>query len=132
VALAAVHAAASWPEAGIAVAVADLPALTAPAVDLVLAAAQTVELGVVVDRQGLGTTMLTARPGHPLHPRFGPGSARRHVELGANRLGAPQSARTDVDVLEDLDVAQRLGFGPAMAALFRAGELPLMPARRHD
>lgn len=123
------YAATTWPENAIAVVVADLAALTAPAIDLVLAAADAVDRGVVVDRQGMGTTMLTALPAHPVRPRFGPGSARRHVELGATRLSAPLPARTDVDVLEDLDAARRLGFGPAMAALFQAGELPLMPAQ---
>ena len=132
VADAAGHAGAVWPEDAIAVVVADLPALTAHAVDLVLAEAETVDLGVVVDRQGMGTTMLTAAPGYPVRPRFGPGSARRHMGLGATRLTAPPSARTDVDVLDDLEAARRLGLGPAMTALFRAGELPLMPTGRHD
>ena len=129
---AAAHVAAAWPTDGIAVVVADLPALTAAALDLVLAAAEMVDLGVVVDRQGMGTTMLTAAPGHQLHPRFGPGSARRHAELGASRLAAPPPARTDVDVLDDLDAAQRLGFGPDMTTLLRAGELPLPPPGRRD
>ena len=132
VAHAARHVAATWPEDAIAVVVADLPALTAHALDLVLAEAETLDLGVVLDRQGMGTTMLTAAPGRPVHPRFGPGSARRHLALGATRLLAPSSARTDVDVVDDLDAARRLGFGPAMAALFHAGELPLMPSGRHD
>ena len=114
------------------VVVADLPALTASALDRVLDAAQTVDLGVVLDRQGMGTTMLTARPGHQLCPRFGPGSARRHAEIGAARIAAPLPARTDVDVVDDLDAAQRLGFGPDMRTLPRIGELPLPPPRRRD
>jgi 2-phospho-L-lactate guanylyltransferase len=132
VTFAAGHVAATWPKEGIAVVVADLPALTASALDLVLGAAATVDLGVVLDRQGMGTTMLTAAPGHRLHPRFGPGSGRRHAELGASRLTAPLPARMDVDVLDDLVAAQRLGFGPDTAALLRAGELPLPPPQRHD
>lgn len=132
VAFAAAHVATTWPADGIAVVVADLPALTAAALDRVLAAAETIELGVVVDRQGVGTTMLTAAPGRVLHPRFGPGSARRHGELGASRLAAPLPARTDVDVQDDLDAARRLGFGPAMTTLLRAGELPLPPPGRRD
>lgn len=132
VAHAARYANAQWPADGIAVVVADLPALTAPALDLVLTAAQCTELGVVVDRQGMGTTMLTAAPGQRVRPRFGPGSARRHVALGATRLDAPPPARTDVDVLDDLEAARRIGFGPAMTALLRAGELPLRPSGRRD
>jgi 2-phospho-L-lactate/phosphoenolpyruvate guanylyltransferase len=132
VTFAAAQVAAAWPQDGIAVVVADLPALTAPALDSVLGAADLVDLGVVLDRQGVGTTMLTAAPGHQLHPRFGPGSARRHAELGFSLLAAPPSARTDVDVLDDLDAAQRLGFGPDMTMLLRTGELPLPLPRRRD
>jgi 2-phospho-L-lactate/phosphoenolpyruvate guanylyltransferase len=132
VAFAAGRAATDWPADGVAVVVADLPALTAAALDQVLAGAGLVDLGVVVDRQGMGTTMLTAAPGHALHPRFGPGSARRHVELGASRLSAPLPARTDVDVLDDLEAARRIGLGPAMTALLHAGELPLPPTGRRD
>ena len=117
---------------GVATVVADLPALTTAAVDVVLARAAAVDVGVVVDRQGMGTTMLTATPGHQLHPRFGAGSARRHIEQGATRLSAPAAARTDVDVLDDLDAARRLGLGPAMAALLAAGELPAFPSDRRD
>ena len=132
VAHAAAYAATSWPADGVATVVADLPALSTAAIDLVLARAEVVDVGVVVDRQGMGTTMLTATPGHRLHPRFGAGSARRHIELGATRLNAPATARTDVDVLDDLDAARRLGLGPAMAALLAAGELPAFPSDRRD
>ena len=132
VAHAATHARDSWPADGVATMVADLPALTTAAVDVVLARAALVDLGVVVDRQGMGTTMLTAGPGQHLHPRFGAGSARRHLELGATRLAAPAPARTDVDVLDDLDAARGLGLGPAMAALLAAGELPASRPDRRD
>ena len=132
VAHAGAYAAQTWPADGVAAVVADLAALTTADLDVVLAAAATVDLGVVVDRQGMGTTMLTATPGHQLHPRFGAGSARRHLEQGATRLRAPATARTDVDVLDDLDAARRLGLGPAMTALLVAGELPVLPSDRRD
>ena len=132
VAHAAEVAARRWPERGVAVVVADLPALSAASYQVVLANAAAVDLGVVVDRQGLGTTMLTAGPGHRLHPRFGAGSARRHLALGAVRLTAPPAARTDVDVLEDLEAARALGFGPAMSALLRAGEMPAADSEVRD
>jgi 2-phospho-L-lactate guanylyltransferase len=132
VAHAADRAARSWPDDAVAVVVADLAALTAAAFDTVLARAAETEVGIVVDRQGMGTTMLTALPGHSLHPRFGAGSARRHLEHGAARISAPVAARTDVDVLDDLEAAHRLGFGPAMSALLAAGELPALPGGRRD
>jgi 2-phospho-L-lactate guanylyltransferase len=74
--------------------------------------------GFVPDAEGTGTTLLAAPPGVPLGPRFGPGSADRHLASGARRLdGDWPSLRRDVDTRADLTQASRLGLGPHTDAL---------------
>lgn len=76
----------------------------------------------VADRPGLGTTALFACGAETaLHPRFGTGSAATHSASGATPLvGAWPGLRSDVDTLEDLAHAQRLGAGPATVAAWDA------------
>jgi 2-phospho-L-lactate guanylyltransferase len=59
--------------------------------------------------------MLAVRPGTPLRPAFGPGSAARHV-ADAVTLDAAPGLRCDVDTAADLQAAAELGVGPATAA----------------
>ena len=98
----------------VAVLVADLPAVTPQAVDSAL---HTAEIGMstfVADRHGSGSTLLTAPSADTLRSSFGSDSARRHRELGATALppsAVAPSLACDVDTLEDLAAAQRLGLG---------------------
>lgn len=70
------------------------------------------------DREGSGTTLLLSAPGGDLDPRFGPGSARAHVQTGAVSLHGPwPSLRHDVDSPADLAVASGLGLGACTARL---------------
>jgi 2-phospho-L-lactate guanylyltransferase len=106
------YAARRWPTDAIAALVADLPALRAEELDAALAAAVAHPRSYVPDRQGTGTTLLTAVPGQPLRPAFGPGSAARH-RAGAVRLDAGPGLRCDVDSPADLRAALSLGVGTA-------------------
>lgn len=103
----------------IAVVLPDLPALTPQALQLTLDAADTLllrhESVFVPDASGTGTVMLAgpnAHGGLARLTRFGWDSARRHERAGVAKLeGAPQQMRLDVDTIEDLLVAHRLGLG---------------------
>jgi 2-phospho-L-lactate guanylyltransferase len=104
---------------GVAVLSCDLPALRpaelAGALDA--AARHRVPRAFVADTAGTGTTLLTARPGTPLDPRYGAGSRRAHLASGAVELGGDwPSLRRDVDTAEDLAAAAVLGLGPATLA----------------
>ncbi len=88
----------------VAVLPADLPSLLPAELDLALRAAARVPLAVVADRQGTGTTLLAARIGRELPPRYGPGSFVAHCRAGAVPLAVPVGSglRRDVDVVADL------------------------------
>lgn len=71
----------------------------------------------VADAPGSGTTLLLSDTGGTLAARFGPNSRYAHERSGAKLLsGAGQSLRRDVDTVEDLDDAIRLGVGEHTAA----------------
>ena len=97
----------------------DLPALTGPMLDEVLEAAEQFDLAVVADADDLGTTLITARAGHRLDPRFGGASLAAHRAAGHVLLAVPASSglRRDVDTREQLRAAAALGLGPRTAAL---------------
>jgi 2-phospho-L-lactate guanylyltransferase len=109
-------AAARWPEDGVAALLGDLPALRSDELGQALEDAATHPRSFVPDASGLGTTLLTARPGVLLRPAFGTGSAARHAVI-ATELAAGASLRQDVDTDADLHAAARLGLGPATGAL---------------
>jgi 2-phospho-L-lactate guanylyltransferase len=98
---------------------ADLPALTAVALEAVLAAAAGFSRGVVADQAGTGTTVLTASSAAELVPKFGATSFQAHRDAKAVDLTpiAAASVRRDVDTLAELRDAMRLGVGPATEAL---------------
>lgn len=104
----------SWkPTTGVAVVPADLPCLRADDVTWAIAAALTADGAFVPDRSTTGTTLLIYPPGRRAVACYGPGSAAKHRSLDLLPLyGAPDRARHDVDTLEDLRVARRLGLGP--------------------
>jgi len=91
----------------------DLPALRPAELAEVLGrAAANPGRSFVPDAAGTGTTLLLGSLDGVLDPRFGPDSRARHAESGAAQwLGAGLSLRQDVDTLEDLEAALRLGVG---------------------
>lgn len=110
---------ATGPDAGVAVLLGDLPALTPDDLADALSMASAHERAFVADADGTGTTLLTALPGDALDPRFGPGSAAAHERGGHVRLAvvATSTVRRDVDVPDDLVEVARLGVGPATRAV---------------
>ncbi len=84
----------------------DLPGLTGPELDAVLAMVGSAghPLVVVADRQGTGTTLLAAVDPAQLRPLYGPDSYRRHLAAGAHGLELPEDSwiRRDVDTVADL------------------------------
>ncbi|RYV51737.1 2-phospho-L-lactate guanylyltransferase [Pengzhenrongella frigida] len=101
------------PAHGVAVLLGDLPALRAADLEAALVQAASHPLALVADAAGTGTTLLTALPGQPVDPAFGPGSAGAHEARGHVRLVVPPGSglANDVDVRADLEVALTLGVG---------------------
>ena len=105
------------------VVVADLPAATSGAFERALGEAANLESALIVDRDGRGTTVLTAQSPSALRPRFGARSAQRHQEGGATALRLDdwgEGLRCDVDTVADLRAAGRLGVGQHTADAVRA------------
>lgn len=121
VALGAAAAGADRPRAAL---LGDLPALRPEELDAALAAASGVDRAVVADRNGTGSTLVTARAGVPWASAFGPGSFARHRALGCIALALPPESglRQDVDTAEDLAAAGALGVGPRTAAALPGSE----------
>ena len=92
---------------------ADLPALRPAELDAAIAAFIIgTRRAFCADADGTGTTLLLAAAGVALDPRFGVGSAARHVESGALALtGDWPGLRRDVDTADDLRAAGDLGVG---------------------
>jgi len=101
----------------------DLPALTPDELGRALGLAAAHARAFVPDAAGTGTTLLCARGGIPLDPRFGPRSCAEHAASGAVRLdpGVAPGLRRDVDTEVDLWDAVRLGAGPATRAALEPG-----------
>lgn len=113
------------PGHGIAALMGDLPGLTHEALTEALTTASALELGVLADHAGTGTTMLTATRGASLRPSYGAGSYLRHVEAGHQPIvvGLTSSAQRDVDTLEDLLDLTRIGLGSYTRRLLAEIEL---------
>lgn len=116
-----------WPDAAVAVLLADLPMLLPAELEAALGAAQAYERSMVVDWQGAGTTLLAALPGVPVSPQFGVGSAAAHGASGHVRLEVPVGSglRRDVDLPGDL--GRLAGAGPQLrtGAVLRAIDPPI-------
>ncbi|HSV68233.1 MAG TPA: 2-phospho-L-lactate guanylyltransferase [Mycobacteriales bacterium] len=109
------------PAHGVAVLSADLAALRPAELVHALAAAGQHRRAFVADAAGTGTTLLAARPGATLDPRYGAGSRAAHRASGAAELaGDWPSLRLDVDTAADLTEALALGLGPATTAVLAA------------
>lgn len=104
-------------EGPVAVLPCDVPSATAAEIGAALAAAHRHERAVVADADGVGTTLLAARHGRDLRPRYGPDSWRRHVDDGATPLELPAGSglRRDVDLRSDLAMVT----GPATRRAWR-------------
>jgi 2-phospho-L-lactate guanylyltransferase len=107
-----------WPGRGRGGMAADLPALDPGELDLALVRAAEAPEAFVPDAAGTGTTLYTAAPGTSFRPRFGPESRRAHLSAGAVELMLPGlgGLRRDVDTVDDLRDAARIGLGPSTAA----------------
>jgi 2-phospho-L-lactate guanylyltransferase len=112
-------AARSHPGSGTGALSADLPALRPRDLGSALARAAAHAAAFVRDTDGAGTTLVTARAPGDLRPLFGPDSARRHADAGHEEVrGADlDSLRRDVDTVDDLAAARRLGLGPHTTAV---------------
>jgi 2-phospho-L-lactate guanylyltransferase len=104
---------------GLAALTGDLPALRPAELAAALVAARPYPSAFVADRAGTGTTLLTTARGHETAPHFGRGSRTAHRRAGAHELTSERmdGLRCDVDVLDDLDAALRLGVGSRTAAV---------------
>jgi 2-phospho-L-lactate guanylyltransferase len=122
IALGAARAGSAVPRAAL---LADVPALRGAELSAALrTAGGTPGRAYVADHAGTGTTLLTAPPGMPLDPRFGPGSAAAHAASGATALdGDWPSLRLDVDTAADLAAASRLGLGVHTSRALEAAAL---------
>ncbi len=107
-----------WPGRGRGGLAADLPALGPAELGRALAVAAGVPEAFVADAAGTGTTLYTAGPNAAFRPRFGPGSRAAHLSGGAAELTLPglDGLRRDVDTVDDLRDAARIGLGPRTAA----------------
>ncbi len=81
----------------------DLPILDPIDLANVLVNARSHARAFVRDKNGDGTTILTALNAVDLIPLYGEGSASAHLVSGAIELPAPNSVRFDVDTLADLE-----------------------------
>jgi 2-phospho-L-lactate guanylyltransferase len=103
---------------GVLVLPADLPCLRPADVDVLLDGAPPHRAQVLADADGLGTSALVIPAGVTFVPRFGPGSYARHLAAGAMPVeGDLATARRDVDTVEHLETARRLGVGLETARL---------------
>ncbi|MGD6979047.1 MULTISPECIES: 2-phospho-L-lactate guanylyltransferase [Citricoccus] len=93
----------------------DLPCLSPRDLSAALDLARRVSLGLVPDKEGSGSTLITAAPGAGITPRFGPGSSQAHRRAGHAVLPvrADSSLRQDVDTVSDLHRALERGAGLA-------------------
>jgi 2-phospho-L-lactate guanylyltransferase len=92
----------------------DLPCLSPRDLSAALDLARRVSLGLVPDKEGSGSTLITATtPGVGVTPRFGPGSCQAHRRAGHAVLPvrADSSLRQDVDTVSDLRRALERGAG---------------------
>ncbi|NGN64030.1 2-phospho-L-lactate guanylyltransferase [Streptomyces sp. A7024] len=106
-------------DAAVAALNADLPALRAAELAVVLRAASgAFGRAFLADAEGVGTTLLAAGPGVALNPAFGGPSRARHRASGAREIvvAGVDSVRRDVDTAADLRAALALGVGPYTSA----------------
>jgi len=94
----------------------DLPALRPADLDEALHRAEALPTSFVADREGTGTTLVTAQPGIEFRHAFGPDSARRHRELALAQLVLPAGSTVPLDVDTPAQLAATPGLGIRTAA----------------
>lgn len=116
---------AACPDGPTAIMLGDLPALRPADLDEALWHAERLPRGVVADRWGTGTTLLTALSRRDHRPAFGAGSAQRHRDAGYRDIpiGDASSLRCDVDTPADLAHAAGLLMGPRTRAVLQRQSL---------
>ncbi len=118
----AAYSVARWPDRGRAGLAGDLPAVKPAELTAALAAAAPLGTAFVPDADGTGTTLYAAAPGAQFSPRFGPASRDRHVVTGAVEIGIDlPGLRRDVDTIEDLRAAIKIGLGANTQTLLASG-----------
>lgn len=96
----------------------DLPALTPDSLDDAFIRARPHRLAFCADPEGLGTTLLVAGLPTLLKTAYGPGSALKHRAIGAFALKDVElRVRQDIDTMDDLSAAEKLGVGKATTAM---------------
>ncbi|KQR74420.1 hypothetical protein ASF98_21880 [Arthrobacter sp. Leaf337] len=114
---------------------ADLPCLTAADLDYALECAGHQPLTVVQDRNGTGTTMISALPGARVRPLFGYRSRDAHIAAAHHLSPIPHGStlRADVDTVDDLAAAIRVGVGENTRAVLICSRFQSsQPARAGD
>ncbi len=101
-------------ELGVAALCADVCALRPDELSLVLQAAAPDRMSFLADEQRVGTTAVIAPTTHTFAPAFGGQSRARHLAAGALEIDGVDvpTVRRDVDDLDDLEAARKLGVGP--------------------
>jgi 2-phospho-L-lactate guanylyltransferase len=105
-------------DVGVAALSADLPALRSAELSLALRRAGDHDRAFLVDHAGSGTVLYAASAGAAFRPAFGSASAQAHAQ-SASRLDPEglASLRLDVDTIDDLRAAARLGLGGRTKAI---------------
>lgn len=118
------------PDAAVAAMLGDLPALRGEDLHLAFAAGSRFRHWFVADADGTGTTLLAAVTGVEPAPSFGPRSRRDHHLAGAADIDAPGLVRLrrDVDTVDHLWQAVRLGVGPHTRRALVDVDLAMRPA----
>jgi len=98
----------------------DLPALRPQDLDDALHRADAVPSGFVADREGTGTTLVTAGAGIELRHAFGAGSAEGHRRLALAELVLPTGSTVPLDVDTPEQLAATAALGPRTAAALGA------------
>lgn len=94
----------------------DLPSLRPADLDEALRRAGAVPSAFVADREGTGTTLVTAAAGVQLRHAFGPDSAARHRGLALAELTLPADSTVPFDVDTRAHLAATPGLGPRTRA----------------
>lgn len=119
------------PDERVAALAADLPSLRAAELLVALRrAAATAQQSFVTDAAGTGTTLYAASSAESFQPRFGPGSAIVHAGMAlALPTDGLESLLRDVDTVEDLRAAARLGLNRRTAQVVRLARLDFSAVR---
>jgi 2-phospho-L-lactate/phosphoenolpyruvate guanylyltransferase len=98
----------------------DLPALRPADLDEALHRAKALPTAFVADREGTGSTLVTAGEGIELRHAFGAESARHHREMGIAELVLPAGSTVPLDVDTPEQLAATPQLGPRTAAALAA------------